>query len=74
MTTTTYNVIGMTCGHCVHAVSSELGAVEGVQTVEVDLHPSGTSAVTVTSTEPLTDEQVAAALDEAGDYRLAPAS
>ena len=70
MTTTTYGVDGMTCGHCVGAVISELRELEGVSEVEVDLAAGGTSTVTVTSAAPLSQEQVAAALDEAGDYRL----
>lgn len=71
MTTSTYSVTGMTCGHCVSAVTSELKAVSGVSDVRVELVAGGTSTVTVSSTAPLTDGQVAAALDEAGAYRLA---
>jgi copper chaperone len=71
MTTTTYQVTGMTCEHCVHAVTEELQEVDGVRDVRVDLAPGGTSAVTVTSEAPLAAAAVAAALDEAGDYRLA---
>ena len=71
MTTSTYSVTGMTCGHCVSAVTSELKAVSGVSDVRVELVAGGTSTVTVSSTAPLTDRQVAAALDEAGAYRLA---
>lgn len=71
MTTQTYSVTGLTCGHCQHAVASELEAVDGVTDVAVDLVAGGTSSVTVTSAEPLTDAQVADALDEAGDYQLA---
>jgi copper chaperone CopZ len=70
VTTSTYQVTGMTCGHCVNAVSSELKALDGVSDVAVDLDPAGVSAVTVTSAQPLRPEQVNAALDEAGDYRL----
>jgi len=70
-TTATYRVDGMTCAHCVSAVASELSALDGVQDVSVDLAAGGTSTVSVTSAEPLTEEQVAAALDEAGYYRLA---
>ena len=72
MTTTTYAVTGMTCGHCVSAVTSELTALDEVRDVSIDLVADGASTVTVSSTEPLTNEQVEAALDEAGDYRLAP--
>ncbi len=71
MTTVIYQVTGMTCEHCAHAVTGELKALNGVGDVTVDLHPGGESAVTVISDAPLTAEAVAAALDEAGDYRLA---
>jgi copper chaperone len=71
MTTQTYSVTGMTCGHCEHAVRTELEAIDGVSAVEVQLVPNGTSTVSVTSTQPLSESQVAAALDEAGDYALA---
>jgi copper chaperone len=66
MSATTYRVEGMTCGHCVQAVSSEVGALSGVQKVDVDL---STGAVTVTSDAPLDTEAVRAAVDEAG-YHL----
>ncbi len=71
MTSATYQVTGMTCGHCAHAVTQELKNLGGVQDVTVELNPGSTSAVTVSSNAPLTAEAVAAALDEAGDYRLA---
>lgn len=67
----TYSVIGMTCGHCVHAVRSEIAALGGVTDVSVDLDAGAASTVRVTSTQPLGDAEVAAALDEAGEYRLA---
>lgn len=70
-TVRTYQVSGMTCGHCASSVSAELEALDGVSDVDVDLVAGGTSAVTVTSRLPLEDAQVAAALDEAGDYQLA---
>ena len=57
--------------HCGHAVTGELVCLGGVSDVTVALVPGGLSAVTVTSEAPLTEQQVAAALDEAGDYRLA---
>jgi copper ion binding protein len=63
MTTTTYTVSGMTCGHCVSSVSSEIGKLSGVREVKVDL---ATGAVTVDSENPLDDTAVAAAVDEAG--------
>jgi hypothetical protein len=55
----------------VHAVSSELTSLDGVTGVTVDLVPGGRSVVTVISEAPLPAQTVAAALDEAGDYRLA---
>ena len=70
MTTETYNVTGMTCGHCVTSVEGELRSVPGVTDVDVDLVAGGTSKVTVTSNEPLARDDVAAAVDEAG-YALA---
>lgn len=74
MTTATYDVTGMTCGHCVGAVTSEITSVNGVESVEVELNPSGVSKVTVTSAGPLSDDAIAAALDEAGNYHLASRS
>ena len=67
----TFAVTGMTCEHCVHAVESELRALPGVSSVDVDLVAGGTSTVRVAGEGELSDEQVAAALDEAGDYHLA---
>ena len=67
--TNTYTVTGMTCEHCVHAVTGELSGLPGVADVNVDL-PTG--AVTVTSDAPLPDDAVRAAVDEAG-YELADA-
>lgn len=67
--TSTYTVTGMTCQHCVQAVTTELTELPGVAAVEVDL---GSGVVTVTSAEPLTDDAVRGAVDEAG-YELADA-
>ena len=71
-TTTTYGVTGMTCGHCVGAVTEDLRTLPGVQDVSVDLNAGGTSAVTVTSGGVLDEAAVRAAIDEAG-YELAEA-
>jgi copper chaperone CopZ len=70
MTSATYQVTGMTCEHCVRAVRQELEGLDGVREVSVELIPEGSSAVTVISDGPLPADAVAAALDEAGDYRL----
>jgi copper chaperone len=74
MISATYQVTGMTCEHCTRAVTEELTALAGVAGVTVDLVPGGTSAVTVSSEAPLDGPAVAAALDEAGDSRLAGTS
>lgn len=66
MTTETFTVAGMSCDHCVHAVTEELGELDGVASVDVDLHPNADSPVTVTSNAPLDREQVRVAIDEAG--------
>ncbi|WP_422738011.1 heavy-metal-associated domain-containing protein [Micromonospora sp. CA-249363] len=63
MVETTYQVQGMTCGHCVSAVSAEVGAIEGVRDVRVDL---ATGQVTVSSEQPVDTGAVRAAVDEAG--------
>ncbi|HYU84920.1 MAG TPA: heavy-metal-associated domain-containing protein [Kribbellaceae bacterium] len=69
-TISTYHVTGMTCGHCVSAVTEELRALPGVTEVTVDLVPGGTSTVRVTSGTELDRARVAEAVDEAG-YELA---
>ena len=67
MTTSTYAVAGMTCAHCVQAVSTEVSAIPGVTGVDVDLE---TGSVSVTSDQPVDAAQVRAAVEEAG-YELA---
>jgi len=69
MATARYEVRGMTCGHCVNAVSTEISAIPGVTGVTVDLE---SGQVTVHSTEPLDPAAVRAAVDEAG-YELVTA-
>ena len=66
---TKYQVAGMTCGHCVSAVTSEIGSLPGVREVRVEL---ATGAVTVASEAALARDAVAAAVDEAG-YELVDA-
>jgi copper chaperone len=65
--TQTYEVVGMTCGHCVSSVSEEVGALVGVREVRVDL---GTGRLELTADQPVTAEAVRAAVEEAG-YSLA---
>lgn len=69
MSTTTYTVGGMTCGHCVAAVTEEVGALPGVTGVTVDLVAGGNSKVHVVSDSELDPSAVAEAVDEAG-YQL----
>ncbi|MGY1755068.1 heavy-metal-associated domain-containing protein [Blastococcus sp. SYSU D01042] len=63
MTTASYTVVGMTCGHCVNAVTEEVSAVPGVGAVDVDLESGG---LTVTSDAPVDEAAVRAAVEEAG--------
>jgi copper chaperone CopZ len=65
-----FTVSGMTCEHCVRAVTEEVSALPGVTDVRIRLVAGGTSTVTVDSTSPLDRAAVAAAVDEAG-YELA---
>jgi copper chaperone len=67
MTEAVYTVSGMSCDHCVHAVSTEVGSLTGVTDVVVELD---TGKVRVTSDRPLSDEAVRAAVEEAG-YQIA---
>ncbi|MBA2550390.1 MAG: heavy-metal-associated domain-containing protein [Nocardioidaceae bacterium] len=62
MSTSTYTVVGMTCGHCVTSVNEEVSAVPGVTDVDVDL---ATGGLTVTSDSPV-DAAVRVAVAEAG--------
>jgi copper ion binding protein len=66
--TATYTVVGMSCEHCVKAVTEEVTKVDGVTGVEVDL---ASGRLEVRSERPVDDAAVAAAVDEAG-YELAP--
>jgi copper chaperone len=70
VTTSTYTVVGMTCGHCVTAVTEEVSQVPGVTTVDVDLASGGMDII---SDAPVDEEAVRAAVEEAG-YEVAPAS
>ncbi len=61
--TATYTVVGMTCGHCVSAVTEEVSQVPGVTGVDVDL---ASGALTVTAADPVDDGAVRTAVEEAG--------
>lgn len=66
MTTTTINIAGMTCGHCVSAVKAELSELPGVDAVDVDLVAGGTSTATISSSTPLDATAIGGAVTEAG--------
>ena len=61
--TTTVTVAGMTCSHCVSAVSEEVAKISGVTDVQVDLD---TGAVTIASESGVDASAVEAAVDDAG--------
>ncbi|MDR6868819.1 copper chaperone CopZ [Microbacterium resistens] len=63
MTTTEYQVTGMTCGHCEMSVRREVSGIAGVEDVQVS---ASTGALTVSATGPIDDAAVLAAVDEAG--------
>ncbi|SDN26434.1 copper ion binding protein [Lentzea albidocapillata subsp. violacea] len=63
MAESTYTVTGMTCGHCVSSVTEEISRIGGVQKVDVEL---ASGKVTVTSDQPVTQDDVRAAVTEAG--------
>jgi len=64
--TSTLSVEGMTCAHCVRAVTEELNALEGVAVVDVDLRVGDASLVRFTTSRPVDGGEIAAAIDEAG--------
>jgi copper chaperone len=69
MSTTDFQVTGMTCGHCASAVTEEVSKIPGVTGVQVDV---AAGRVTVESEHPVPADAVAAAVDEAG-YEVVPA-
>ena len=66
MSTTTFTVKGMTCGHCVNHVTEEVKKIAGVTGVEVEIE---SGAVAVTSDSDISTELMEAAVVEAG-YEL----
>lgn len=67
MSTATFTVLGMTCGHCVSSVTEEVTGLPGVTDIDVDL---ATGELTVTSDDPVDTTNVVAAVQEAG-YQVA---
>ncbi len=68
MATTTYKVSGMTCGHCMQAVTNEVKKIQGVTDVDIDLD---SGSVRVSSEAPVDEAAFRAAVDEAG-YEVVP--
>lgn len=62
-TTTEYVVTGMTCAHCVQAVTEEVTALTGVSHVRVEL---ATGGLTVISDAEVPFADIERAVDEAG--------
>ena len=63
----TYTVEGMTCGHCVAAVTEEVKQIPGVTDVQVDLE---SGSLKVASEVPVDFDRIVAAVAEAGDYTV----
>lgn len=70
---TTLNISGMTCGHCVASVTEEIEAIDGVDSVNVDLNAGGISTAVVTSSRDLSPVELGEAVAEAG-YLVVEAS
>jgi copper chaperone len=66
-TTQTYTVTGMTCGHCVSSVTEEVQEIPGIEDVDIVLE---SGSLTITSSDPVDEAAVRAAVEEAG-YHLA---
>lgn len=67
-----YLVDGMTCSHCVASVTEEVSAVDGVDSVSVNLNVGGASRIMVVSSKPVPLDDIRAAVTEAG-YSLVTA-
>ncbi|MEU4016230.1 MULTISPECIES: heavy-metal-associated domain-containing protein [unclassified Microbacterium] len=63
MSTSEYQVTGMSCGHCEVAIRGEVGQIPGIDAIEVSAQ---TGRLVVTSAEPVDDAAILAAVDEAG--------
>ena len=61
MTTVTYSVPAMHCGHCIHTVEMEVGELQGVQSVKADLD---TKKVEIMFDAPANEEKIKSLLAE----------
>jgi copper chaperone len=66
LSVSTYTVSGMTCQHCVAAVTQEVSKLPGVENVAIELVPEGDSTLRITSSAPVAEDVVRDAVDEAG--------
>jgi len=71
---TTLNISGMTCGHCVASVTEEIVALDGVDSVSVDLNAGGISTAVVTSSRELSPAELGEAVAEAGYLVVEPSA
>jgi copper chaperone CopZ len=67
----TIHVDGMSCDHCIHAVTEEISEIPGVTGVSIDLYAGEISPVTIASDNEISDTDIAAAVDQAG-YTISP--
>ncbi|MBW4094233.1 MAG: heavy-metal-associated domain-containing protein [Acidobacteria bacterium] len=63
---TNVSISGMTCGHCVNAVTEELTSLKGVDDVSIDLNAGGISTATIKSHMHISDAEIGEAIAEAG--------
>ena len=68
MSDTTYTVPGISCGHCKSAIETEVGALDGIESVVVDIDTKQVAVVGSAS-----DDAIRAAIVEAG-YEADPAA
>ena len=61
MTTVTYSIPNISCGHCVHTIQSEISELAGVKSVVADAE---TKTAVITFDAPATEDQVKALLAE----------
>jgi copper chaperone len=61
MTTVTYSVPAISCGHCTHTIETELGDLQGIQSVKAD---EATKKVEITFDAPANEQKIRALLAE----------
>ena len=61
MTTVTYSVPAIYCGHCTHTIEMEVGELQGVQSVKAD---QATKKVEITFDAPASEEKIKTLLAE----------